>query len=159
MFLHCLMICVRLCLCRSVSKLNECHSSTSGHSIKLRKFRKFSGHFDGKQGHSSLINEDKENYFQRQQGKYTRKIPLQRLPSTKTPYFIFLCFSLSLKSKDIRNDVFNIHVRCNGPDILWEYVTNLRLETSWALAWVSQCQDVSKEEFALKRDQKIPWLS
>ena len=47
----------------SVSSLNECHSHTSGHFIKLRKFRKFSGHFDGKRGHYSLINEDKENYL------------------------------------------------------------------------------------------------
>ena len=51
------------CQFLSVCSLNECHSHTSGHLIKLRKFRKFSGHFDGKRGHYSLINEDKENYL------------------------------------------------------------------------------------------------
>ena len=48
--------------------VNECHCRTWGHSIKLRKFGKFSGHFDGERGQCSLINETNK------QTRQTKKI-------------------------------------------------------------------------------------
>ena len=51
---HLCVVCV--CLCLSISQLNECHSYTSAHSIKLRKFGKFSGHFDGGLARTLFIN-------------------------------------------------------------------------------------------------------